>query len=259
MLFLLSACNQVSISNKNSASIKDRIDNITSDLTKTYEFRPNNTLTYYTFYLPSDMQENESFDSSMMINYLDSKIAMNLNVASIVDKKYYIDKQFNEEGFFDNVKLCYEKNGVFTKDDGNDSNFVLKIYQDKENCLVHLVSDELNFYCSTNENEIEDVVKHIFLIAKSVEVDTNAVISNYSAKEVIDYQKKQVDLFDYVIPSSGYLSDLVNSSSGSIVSEEFEEKLESEPEENEEDDEEENNNENEDENDQEASELNDNE
>ena len=51
----------------------------------------------------------------------------------------------------------------------------------------------------------------MLIIAYSVEIDEKAVIDKYSAKDVIDYTKEQVNLFEIIVPKDGRLEELINS------------------------------------------------
>lgn len=215
--FILSGCTYVS---RPTTNLDETITNIEASLNSPYDFRINNGSTYFSYYLPSDSQEMESSENAAIINYLNSKIIMNLNIPSIINNVFYTDSVFDDDGFFIKDNLIHESSGTFIKNDGSESNYFVKVYKDGESYLIQVKTNELNFYANTNMYEIEGVIKHIFLMAQSVEIDPTKIINAYSAKEVIDYQKKQVDLFEYMVPSEGYLNDLVGSSNGTVTSQE---------------------------------------
>lgn len=216
IVFLLSACTSQKISEGNLTSA---LDNTLDSIDTRYNFRTNNKSTYFSYYLPSDCQEMENSENASIIYFLNSKIVMNLNISSIINNKFYKDSVFDDEGFFNKDNVIYFKDGIFSKNNGVTSKFFIKVYKDNDIYLIQLKTNELNFYANTNINEIIEVINHIFLMAKTVEVDNTSIIAHYSAKEVIDYEKKQIDLFDYVNPSEGYLTDLINSSNGVITNE----------------------------------------
>ena len=214
LVIMLSGCTFV----KNRANTLDEaIENAKVTLNTPYEFRVNNSSTYFSYYLPSDCQEIESSENASIINFLDSCIVMNLNIPSIINNTFYTDSVFDDDGFFIVENIVHESNGSFIKKDGTESIYYIKVYKENDVYLLQLKTNELIFYANTNLNDIEEVIKHIFLIAQSVETNLNKIITAYSSKEVIDYQKKLVGLFDYIAPTEGYLNDLVNSSNGTIT------------------------------------------
>ena len=68
---------------------------------------------------------------------------------------------------------------------------------------------ELQIYAYCYEADLIQVIRHAFILAKGVNIEEEKIIDNYSAKDVIDYEKKQINLFNYVIPNSGYLQELL--------------------------------------------------
>ena len=67
----------------------------------------------------------------------------------------------------------------------------------------------VNIYGYANPDELFDVTKKMLMMARNVTVRYEDVISKYSAKEVIDYQKKQLDLFSYNLPVNGLIDELL--------------------------------------------------
>ena len=74
----------------------------------------------------------------------------------------------------------------------------------------------------------------MFTIARSVDLDEDLIINNYSDKNVVDYKKKQIDLFDSTRPTSGNLSELLigNAVVGNQINESIEGENENTQEEN---------------------------
>ena len=75
--------------------------------------------------------------------------------------------------------------------------------------MVHFQNKELQIYAYCYQSDLLQVIRHMFIIAKGIIIEEEKIIDAYSNKEVIDYQKKQLNLFNYVIPSSGYLQELL--------------------------------------------------
>lgn len=49
----------------------------------------------------------------------------------------------------------------------------------------------------------------IFNLLKSADVDTSAVLTNYSSRDVIEYRKSTVNLFEAVMPVEGRIDDMM--------------------------------------------------
>lgn len=208
---LLTGCTAIK-----SENIYSDLDNYLANLDSADKFRTNNSTEFYSYYLPSDMQELDCTNNSSSLTYNNAEIVMNLNIPAIVSGRAFNDYTLKNDGFFKESLLEYEKEGYFPKDDESTCNYAIRIYYDDNKYLVHFQTEELNFYCLCDASDVVDVVKHLFTISESADVDKNLVVANYSNKDIIEYQRKQVNLFRYEIPQSGFLSELVNQTGGTV-------------------------------------------
>ncbi|MBR4421082.1 MAG: hypothetical protein IKS69_00935, partial [Erysipelotrichaceae bacterium] len=53
------------------------------------------------------------------------------------------------------------------------------------------------------------VSSRILLMAKGISISNDDIIANYSSKDVVDYHKKQVNLFETVMPVNGVVNDFL--------------------------------------------------
>lgn len=200
IFLLLTGCTNNANRDLDDAFINENID---------LNVRPNNSLTYYRYYLPSDVFEQDYEENTVLLKYENSNIVMNLNVASIINSEFYEEYALKDEGFFDDYKLSYEHFGTYLDIDNNLIDYFYRVYEYEDDCLVHLMSKNMNFYASTIKDNLYDLTSKLLIIAKTCEVNNVDVISAYSSKSVIDYQKKQINLFDLVLPVNGKLDELI--------------------------------------------------
>ena len=200
LLIFLCACSS-------SSSLTDSLDSLLNNVNSISTNRTNNTLNYYSYYLPSDMAQEDGEDC-VILSFLDSKIVMSLNVKEIINNKYYQSKYMQSAGLYNQDNLVYTKQGTYTTLNNETKDYIYRLYQINDSYFIELETSDLSFIAYGDSN-IKDLSRHLFIIAKSVNVDTDLVISDYSSKSVVDYQKKQIDLFDSVKPTTGSLSDLL--------------------------------------------------
>lgn len=189
----------------NNATLDDAFTQENRDL----NLRANNYLTYYNYYLPSDVYELNYEENAVLLKYEESNISMNLNVASIINSEFYNDYYLKDDGFFDDYRLFYEHTGTYLDADNNHLEYIYRVYEYENEYLVHMMSEKMNFYAYTIKDNLYDLTEKILIIAKSISVKDVDVISNYSSKSIIDYQKKQINLFDLVLPVNGKLDELI--------------------------------------------------
>ncbi len=201
VLILLCACST------NDETITNDITSLLNNLDSLSTNRANNSLDYYSYYLPSDMGQIDNLNSEVL-TYIDSKIIMSLNVKEIVNSEYYSDEYMKSNGLFNQDYLIYTNSGQYTTINNETKDYVYRLYKKDLMYVIELDTSDLSFI-AYSKNYIVDITRHLFIICKSVSVDSELVLSTYSSKDVVDYQKKQIDLFDSVKPSSGSLSDLL--------------------------------------------------
>ena len=87
--------------------------------------------------------------------------------------------------------------------------YIYRLYKYDDEYVLHLKTSDMNYYGNVKVSDIRDVTSELFVIAKSTKVNNEEVINIYSNKEIISYQKKQINLFDAVLPNNGELSDML--------------------------------------------------
>lgn len=192
-----------------TADMTSALDDVfTSDMEKTV-IRTNNYGTYIDYYLPSDTQEYACDDMSCTFVFNRSKIIMDVNISGIINMKYYPSRKITDEGFFDDDTLVYTHSGTCLKSDDEQVNYFYNLYRLNDDYLGYFVSDELIFYAYTNIADVIPVTSRILLMAKGVNVNSNDIVARYSSKDVIDYQKKQINLFETNMPVNGVVNDFM--------------------------------------------------
>ena len=213
-LFLISICGFSSVTN----DIKESIDKACDNDKTVVRYYVNNYTSLMEFYLPSDVQEMEANEFSIQLKYDESPLVMNVNVAGIITEKYY-NTEINES-MFDPSKLFYSRNGVYVDNSNTSNSYSIGIYSYLDNYLVALCSRKVNLYAYCDLNTLAPMCSRMMVLAKGAKIREDAIVSKYSSKGVIDYQKKQVDLFENVLPVNGRIDDLLiqnNESADDIV------------------------------------------
>ena len=227
LLVLMCGCSS------NGTNITNDLDVLLSDTNKITSNHPNNSLEYYDYYLPSDMGEVSFEQESLVLKYLDNKIVVNININDIINNKYYPEQYLTNSSLLDQNKLVYSNGGKYLTIKDIERDYILNLYQNNEYYVIELITSDLT-YITSSKSYVKDIVKHLFTIARSVDLDEDLIINNYSDKNVVDYKKKQIDLFDSTRPTSGNLSELLigNAVVGNQINESIEGENENTQEEN---------------------------
>ena len=199
------------VSCASNVNLKTQIDDIFKIESQNIRIRRNNYSDYVDYYVPSDLAEYYSSKLANIFTYNDSKLIMDINVPGILNAEHYPNNTLNDEGFFDSSKMVYHRESSYLDLDGTINSYFFNIYEYKSQYLLYFVSKDLLFYGYCNETDLAQMCSRMLYIAKSSSVKNDDVIANFSTKEVIDYQKKQVNLFETIMPVNGNIRDfLVN-------------------------------------------------
>ncbi len=171
--------------------------------------RRNNYTDYVDYYLPSDMQEYDCNEISHSFMFNHSMVIMDVNIAGIINARYYKDVHIADEGFFDKNKLCFRRESSFVKADGTEYPYLCDVYDYEDDYLLYFTCEDAIFYAYARKEDLVPLCSRILLIAKSMNVDHTDIIADFSFKDVIDYQKKQVNLFETIMPVNGNINDFL--------------------------------------------------
>jgi len=170
----------------------------------------NNITKYFSYYLPKDMTEYVCEETYAVFNFNESPIVMNLNIANIINKKYFTNVSLSSDDYFNKEKLIYSKTGALTTKKGIVSDYLINIYsRDDTSVYIEFVTPNMCFHSVCVNSMLSEVIKHIVIMVQYIQVDDDLVLKNYYDRDLIDYQKKNVDLFDRIIPAHGRLDEMI--------------------------------------------------
>lgn len=213
-ILLLSCLLLTGCSIKKDVSLQDEI---TKQLEKTSQETIRSTnmnKDYYSYYLPEHIGRLSSTKSGSILNDRDRKFIMNLNVASIVNTNYTgVETPLNTEDLSDPIVSI---DGEYNDRDENTHSYHVSVYSIDSQYLLEFTSDTVQFYSISDALSTLDLVDDMYVIARSMKVDTNEVISAYSNADTIDYQSEKIELFEQLVPESGRVEELFEDYSENI-------------------------------------------
>ena len=191
------------------ADLNSELDAVFSSDEEYLKLRRNNYSEYIDYYMPSDTGEMDSDKIGTVFLYNSSTFIMDINIAGILNDRYYPGEEMKSEGFFDESKLVYERRGNYTDSDRASHEYVYKVYEHDGKYLSEFLTKELVFYGYGTKTDIVPLSSRILLMAKGATVRESNVITAFSSRNEIDYQKKEVNLFETVMPVNGNVNDFM--------------------------------------------------
>lgn len=195
---------------------------ITNELTIMAEHEPIYYTTMekplYSYYLPKDVGRISSNELSSLFIKDDVKFIMNFNPNKIVIHDYYYQDRFipyTEPTILEDTTLYYEANGTFRGNDSRYHYFDCKvIHLEENNYLLKLDMSYINYLAVVQPVQIQSMLHSMFVMAKSVQYDSDYVVSEYSLQSTSESVKVSLEEFNEELPDSGMISELMGNKEG---------------------------------------------
>lgn len=203
LVVLLTLCGCVN--HTEESIIKDLDQNFGVIVNSVKEHRTNNNTEYYSFYLPSDVQELEYDDNYHHLVFEASDFVMNLNVNYVLCDEYF-DTKLDDPFSFVSDYIIYQINNLDSQDN---IKFNFCLYKFEEKYLFSLYTNRFNFFGTTNISQVKELVLHLFEITYNSDLDLDKISSTYYLGTVFDYDKPKLNLITQHFQPSGDLLDLL--------------------------------------------------
>lgn len=199
---LLAGCHQ-----QTTAVLKDTI---AFQAEKKTEERYTNYKRYYRFQLDPSVSVLSSDDVSSLFDYENNQFSLNINVARIVQEQYYQSKGKSLQQH--NFKLIEEFNGQGINNREEEFQYQFQLFEVNDRRLIRLESSEFILEALVQKNNVEDVSEKMMAVLKTAKLKKEEVLDRYSQKYTITNQKKKVDLFKTLLPSTIRLEEVLKNS-----------------------------------------------
>lgn len=178
---------------------------------------------YFSYYLPRHI--GKRFASMDMVAFVKGSVVfyMNINIPDIIVNTYYKNEQdlsANKQPAPGN-RLVYEQ-GQMRNNQQNYRSYEVSVYEIETQYLLFLNYGRTQFTSLVALADIEETLYSMFQIARSVQLNTEAILRDYSNKSIVVIHDKY-NLFESTFPESGVIRDLLFPNKDTTVHEEEEE------------------------------------
>ena len=216
LVLLLTGCSKVSerfVVNQASIALDDAIVSAISTHT-------NIDKGFISYYLEPFIGRRDGNASNSVFIIDGEEVVLNVDVPSIITAKYYASDLSGEGGFrtgdsFPNLVL--EKEGSFFSGSGLIREFQCRIYQPTEEKYGILIqTSNVMMYAEVPYAKLSNTIYHMMRILRTVRVDEEKVVTAYSQKEMMNYHKETLEIFQTLYPEDGTLHDMLNDNPDSM-------------------------------------------
>ena len=174
---------------------------------------------YYSYYLQPGIGRRQADRVSNLFVWNGEPFYMTLDIASLINERYYSGQSVSEEHPDDSQLVC-RLSGNLTAEE-NSGTYTASVYRIGDRFCVMLRGGSVTLAGYTEEAFAARMAAEMLRIARTVTVDRNAVTAAFSRKELITYKAKKVELFTDIAPENGEIEELFSDhySAGNTVPE----------------------------------------
>ena len=176
--------------------------------TLTINVHADNVKDLYSYYAEPGVGRRSSTASSNVFVLDNQEFIMNLNVAVIVNVKLY--DQSESVILPQSEAWISVSEGEFTDIQGRTQKYIAGLLPSANGQLLVMVKTPyFTFTGLSNETGAPALAKEMIKIARTAEVDEDAVLKTYSSRTKINYVKENLNLFEDEIPENGRLEEMM--------------------------------------------------
>ena len=187
--------------------INDRLNHKILDVLQEEIHPAHSNKEYYSYYTEPYIGRLESTDTTNIFTYEGIPFLMNLNIAGIVNDKYYNQKTSLKNMLKDN-QIVAQTRGNYVDLNGDEKIFESRIYSYEESFITFVHSDIIDFIGMSDEVLAPNLAAEMVRILRSVKIDEEKIVSAYSGKEIITHHGTTIELFDNIAPVNGFIEEL---------------------------------------------------
>ena len=209
--FLLAGCS-VTRSNVKELASKQLDDAVTAEICSSVNINKG----LISYYLEPSIGRISGNKSNSVFKIDGYEVVLNIDVSSVITTKYYgggtNEQDFRDIDAFPNQ--IDEVTGSFLSGSGIIKDFRYRLYRVSDNEYgILLQTSNLIMVGKTGRGDVLDVIRKMMSILRTCRVDEEKIISTYSKKELINYKKETLDIFQKAYPENGSLQDMISDSS----------------------------------------------
>ena len=209
--FLLAGCS-VTRSNVKELASKQLDDAVTAEICSSVNINKG----LISYYLEPSIGRISGNKSNSVFKIDGYEVVLNIDVSSVITTKYYgvgtNEQDFRDIDAFPNQ--IDEVTGSFLSGSGIIKDFRYRLYRVSDNEYgILLQTSNLIMVGKTGRGDVLDVIRKMMSILRTCRVDEEKIISTYSKKELINYKKETLDIFQKTYPENGSVQDMISDSS----------------------------------------------
>jgi hypothetical protein len=171
----------------------------------------------FSYYLPTYMGKVQSTDTSLVLDVHHEKLVMNVDVISVMHAN--VEDELRVMFSLKDSLFSYQSSFVDYK--GFEQKYQLLVYPYDQSYFMLLQSPSVIMSAQASLGNITDMAYEMLKFTRNVRVSKQAVVSNFSNQEILNYQKTDLNMFAQLAPESGTVLDMIEGEDANLFNEEY--------------------------------------
>lgn len=169
--------------------------------------QPDHMRKYYACYVQPSIGVIYAGETDAMFNFRGTKFIMRVNTEKILRRAYYPDSDAEETVFAEDPVLYYS--GSCLDLSGDDLVYTLSFYACGPDYAVDCEAGDVSFFAVCSALEAVNLSGTMIRMARTVTVDEDAVIEDFSSRRDITYTASRPQLFKNLVPENGKIDEIL--------------------------------------------------
>lgn len=202
-VFLLSGCTKITV------SVQNRLEEACRLALNASVPSVNNRKQFYAYYLDPSLGRVSSTLTGNEFRMGSVRFVMNLDVARLINEKYYPEETVSHIYAVDGNEAAYTK-GTLINTSNEELPYEIHVIQvDEDIFAVCADAGYMSFQCMCNLNDVPAAAGQMLMISRSVTVDRQEIMNAFTTLEGITYAGTPVELFEEKVPENGSIEELL--------------------------------------------------
>ncbi|HZJ86865.1 MAG TPA: hypothetical protein VFC75_01450 [Erysipelothrix sp.] len=165
----------------------------------------NHTKDYLSYYLPPHVGLKESGANYSLLDVEGYDVLMRLSIEHIISEKFDYEKNLAKEI---SQEILFQDDASYIDIEDNSKTVHAIIYQLEDRYAILINNEEIEMMSLVPKTNVSITLESMVNILKTVVVNKDLVVSDYSSKEISTYESTYSEFFEQTPPETGTLKEM---------------------------------------------------
>jgi hypothetical protein len=171
----------------------------------------NNNLPLYSYYLPRNIGKRSSNQLAATLVSYDEEVVLSLDIASIIMNRFYrVQLAGQLRPLYGTQNALVVKNGSLSDINGSMIDYRIVVLPfGNDRYMVYVQNQDFLISSMLPLSKVQPVLTDMLIVLRSAKAQSNDIVSIFSNKVVVDYNRISKELIEFIAPESGTIVDML--------------------------------------------------